>query len=165
MRVMLKDSPFTDAKAVLVTFSEVSAHHDDSGWSTVPFASAAGATVSTSSRTCDLKKLETAQDILGTGPLPAGHYTQLRLVVSSAKLYFDAASEGAAACAPIIAAPSGRSATVDIPSGEIKLNREFTLAQDGGASILVDFDGNRSIRDMGNGRYSMSPVISIQSVN
>jgi len=82
LTLMLKDSPFSDARALLVTFSEVNVHASGGAWVTVPFA--AGGT----SRTCDLKKLETAQDVLGVGSLPAGHYTQLRLVVSSAAIYF-----------------------------------------------------------------------------
>src|SRR5439155_26305145 len=90
LTVMLKDSPYSDAKALLVTFSDVSAHSSGDSWMTLPFAG--GAT----SRTCDLKKLATAQDILGTGTLSAGHYTQIRLTVANAMLYFDNASAGAA---------------------------------------------------------------------
>jgi hypothetical protein len=164
---MLKDSPFSDAKALLVTFSEVNAHASGAGWIPVPFAAG------TSTRTCDLKKLETAQDLLGVGSLPAGHYTQLRLVVSSAMIYFQNASSGAA-CASTIAAPSGTNASVDIPSGELKLNREFDLTASGGTTILLDFDGDRSVKLIGNGhgngrgngggRYTMTPVIGIVSV-
>jgi hypothetical protein len=160
---MLKDSPFSDAKALLVTFSEVNVHAAGAGWVTVPFAGGG------SSRTCDLKKLETAQDILGVGPLPAGHYTQLRLVVSNAAIYFQNASSGAA-CAPTIAAPAGTNAPVTIPSGELKLNREFDLASSG-TTILLDFDGDQSVRLTGNGngrgnggQYMMTPVIGIVSV-
>jgi hypothetical protein len=165
---MLKDSPFGDAKALLVTFTEVTIHASGAGWVTVPFA-AGGA-----SRTCDLKKLETAQDILGVGQLPAGHYTQLRLVVSSATIYFQNASSGPA-CAPTIAAPGGTSAPVDIPSGELKLNREFDLASSGGTTILLDFDGDQSVKLTGSGngngrgndggKYMMTPVIGIVSVH
>jgi hypothetical protein len=155
---MLTDSPFSDAKAVLVTFSEVTAHRDaDSGFSTVPFA--AGAT----SRTCDLKKLEQAQDVLGVGQLPAGRYTQVRLVVSSAAIYFDNASSGDA-CAASMSAPSGRNASLVIPSGEVKLNRPFDVPEGGSTTMLLDFDGDRSIRETGNGRYMMSPVIAVVSV-
>jgi hypothetical protein len=163
LTLMLKDSPFSDAKALLVTFSEVNVHASGGAWITVPFA--AGGT----SRTCDLKKLETAQDILGVGSLPAGHYTQLRLVVSSAALYFQNASSGAA-CAPMIAPPAGTTASVDVPSGELKLNREFDLASSGGTRILLDFDGDQSVRQTGNAnakngaRYMMTPVISVVSV-
>ena len=157
LNLRLTDSPFSDARAVLVTFSEVTAHRAESDWTSVPFAAAAA------SRTCDLKKLETAQDVLGTGPLPAGRYTQVRLVVASATIYFDTASTGPA-CAPAIAAPAGRSASVEIPSGEVKLNRGFELAADGATTMLLDFDGDRSIRVTGNGRYMMTPVIAIVSV-
>ena len=78
----LRDTPFTDAKAVLVTFSSVRAHRTDTDWTVVPFINAA------TSRTCDLKKLETSEDILGSAALPAGHYTQVRLVVQSATIFF-----------------------------------------------------------------------------
>jgi hypothetical protein len=165
LTVMLKDSPFSDAKALLVTFSAVDVHASGDAWMRVPFAGGA------SGRTCDLKKLETAQDVLGVGSLPAGHYTQLRLVVSSASIYFQNASSGPA-CAPTIAAPAGTNAPVTIPSGEIKLNREFDLASGGGTTILLDFDGDRSVRQTGNGNgrgnttgtYMMTPVIGIVSV-
>lgn len=174
LTVMLKDSPFSDAKSLLVTFSEVNVHAAGDSWITVPF-------VSGLSRTCDLKKLETAQDVLGVGPLPAGHYTQLRLVVSSAAIYFDNPSSGPA-CASSIAAPAGTNAPVDIPSGELKLNREFDLASSGGTTILLDFDGDRSVTQTGSGngngngrgngggnatagKYMMTPVIGIVSVH
>ena len=97
----LTDSPFSNAQAVLVTFSEVTAHRSDSDWSTLPFAGAA------SSRTCDLKKLENSEDVLGTGPLPAGSYTQVRLVVQSARLYFDSPSAGPACASTITASRPG----------------------------------------------------------
>ena len=159
LTLMLKDSPYSDAKSLLVTFSEVSAHvagEADKGWTRLPFAD--GAT----SRTCDLKKLQTAQDILGTGPLAAGHYTMVRLTVSSAALYFDNAAAGNA-CAAAIVAPGGRSAAVEIPSGEVKLNREFDIGSTA-TTILVDFDGDKSVHQTGNGLYMMSPVIEIVSV-
>ena len=156
--LMLKDAPFTDAKSVLVTFSEVTAHRDtETDFTNVPFA--AGATA----RTCDLKKLQTSQDLLGVGSLPAGHYTQIRLVVSSATIYFDNAA-GGDACAASIAAPAGRNAPIEIPSGTVKLARQFTVPTSGSTTMLLDFDGDRSIREAGNGRYSMTPVIAVVSV-
>ena len=159
LNVMLKDSPFSDAKAVLVTFTEVSAHKDtDANFTKLTFAG--GAT----SRTCDLKKLETAQDVLGIGTLEAGHYTQVRLLVSEAKLYFDNASIGDA-CSASIAAPPGASASLTIPSGEVKLNRQFEVPAGGSTTMLLDFDGDRSITQTGNNTYTMRPVIAIVSVN
>lgn len=162
LSVRITDSPFSDARAVLVTFSAVNVHlADGDSWQTIPFTSGG-------SRTCDLKKLQGPTDVLGVGSLPSGHYTQVRLVVSSANIYFDNASSGAA-CAASIAAPSGKSASVDIPSGEVKLNHEFTVS--GGATTMVlDFDGDQSIKATGSGngksptKYMMTPVIRVVSV-
>ena len=158
--VRLTDSPFSDAKALLVTFSDVSIHSADPGdWKTVPFASG-------TSRTCDLKRLNGATDVLGVGSLAAGHYTQIRLNVTSAALYFDNPS-ATGPCAPQIAAPAGRSAPVDVPSGEVKLNNEFTVTGSG-TTITLDFDGDQSVRQTGNGngngKYMMTPVIRVVSV-
>ena len=85
LNLRITDSPYSDAKALLVTFSEVSAHKSETeGRTNLTFAG--GAT----SRTCDLKKLQSgAQDILGVGTLAEGHYTMVRLVVSSATRYCD----------------------------------------------------------------------------
>ncbi len=161
LNIRLKDSPFNDAKSLLVTFSEVSAHRsdqpDESGWTKLPFAG--GAT----SRTCDLKKLQTAQDILGTGSLATGHYTQLRLTVSSAALYFDNAATGGA-CDATVAAPAGRNSTLEIPSGQIKLNREFDVPASGATTILLDFNGDQSVHETANNKFMMSPVVTIVSV-
>jgi hypothetical protein len=158
LNLMITDSPFSDAKAVLVTFSEVGVHRSDGdGWQRLPFADGGG------SRTCDLKKLETAEDLLGVGGLAAGRYTQIRLMVSEATLYFDNAAAGPP-CATVFPVPAGRSADLEIPSGEVKLNREFELKDSGATTILIDFDGDKSIHQTGNGRYMMSPVISVVSV-
>lgn len=159
LSLMIKDSPYSDAKAVLVTFSEVTAHRDgEGGFTRLPF----GETTATS-RTCDLKKLVERQDVLGVGALPEGHYTMVRLVVSSATLYFENPSEGPA-CSNVINPPLGRSANLEIPSGEVKLNRPFDVGEGAVTSMLIDFDGDRSITEMGNGRFRMTPVIGIVSV-
>ena len=158
LRVMLTDSPFSDAKALLVTFSSVSVHRTGGNFVTVPFSGGA------MSRTCDLKRLTAAQDVLGTGALTPGHYTQIRLVVSSASIYFDNSSAGATPCAPTIAAPAGRSAPVTVPSGQVDLNREFDVTNTTTTTITLDFDGDQSVKDTGNGTFRMTPVITVVSV-
>jgi len=161
LNVRLTDAPFDEARAVLVTFSEVSVHRADapeSSWSTLAFADG-GAT-----RTCDLKKLQNArEDVLGVGSLTAGHYTQIRLTVASARLYFTSESTGPA-CASSIPAPAGTSAPVDVPSGQVRLNRQFTIPEGGAVTMLLDFDGGASIREQGNGQFRMTPVIAVVSV-
>ena len=158
LRVMLRDSPFSDARAVLVTFSEVSVHRTGGAFETVPFGG--GAT----SRTCDLKKLESADDLLGTGPLTPGHYTQIRLTVSAATLYFSNPSTGPA-CAATIPAPAGVPSPVTVSSGTLILNREFEIEDDEVTTILLDFDGDGSIIQTGQGTYRMTPVNAVVSVS
>jgi hypothetical protein len=159
LSLMIKDSPYSDAKALLVTFSEVTAHRSgEGGFTKLPF----GETTATS-RTCDLKRLVDREDVLGVGALPEGHYTMVRLVVSSATLYFDNPSEGPA-CSNVITPPLGRSANLDVPSGEVRLNRPFDVGEGATMTMLIDFDGDKSVTEMGNGRFRMTPVIGVVSV-
>jgi hypothetical protein len=159
LSVKITDSPFSEAKALLITFSEVSAHTSGGDWVTLPFAGGA------ISRTCDLKQLVGAQDVLGTGPLAAGHYTQLRLTVSSAAIYFKTAAPlGACASSITIPAETEVGTPVDVPSGTVKLVREFDVTGSGTTTILLDFDGDKSVNQTGNGAYKMQPVIKVVSV-
>jgi hypothetical protein len=160
LNLFLTDSPYSDATAFLVTFSEVTAHRaGEAGSARIPFGDA-----TSTMRTCDLKRLENAQDLLGVGSLPAGHYTQLRVVIAGAALYFDNPSTGPA-CDRIIQAPAGRRSLVEVPSGEVRINQEFDIVAGANAVIVLDLDGERSVIDMGNGRYQMTPVIGVVSVN
>jgi hypothetical protein len=176
LTIGITDSPFSDAKALLVTFDGVSVHQSGTGWATVPFKDGA------LQRTCDLKKLAGPTDILGVAQLAAGHYTQIRLNVKEASLVFDAPSPAGPACAPTIAPAGTDIEPVEIPSGEVKLNREFTLAAGNTMMILLDFDGDKSIHETGagnaknkgngnagnaqptRGRFMMNPVVGVVSV-
>jgi uncharacterized protein DUF4382 len=155
LRMMIKDSPFSDAQALLVTFQKVSVHQSDT-------PDGAWTDVTTTPRTCDLKRLQNVQDILGTTTLTAGHYTQIRLVVATAAIFFNEKTTGDTCAASFTMATQPTNVT--IPSGEVKLNREFDIQSNTTNSISLDFDGDKSVREMGNGAYSMSPVISIVAV-
>jgi len=158
LNLRITDSPFGRAKAVLVTFSEVSMHRNGD-WIRVPFAD--GSTT----RTCDIKKLENnAQDLLGTGPLQAGDYTMVRLHVQSAKVFLDNAAVSPTPCASSITEPAGAVSLATIPSGEVKLNGTFSVAAGGATTITLDFDGESSFSQTGNGSYMMNPVVRIISV-
>jgi hypothetical protein len=157
LQVLMKDSPFSDAEAVLVTFTEVSVHHTGAAWLRLPFAEAAEA------RTCDLKRLEEVTDLLGVGQLEAGHYTQLRLEVSRTRIYWDNESAGPA-CAPTMIAPLGTFSEATVPSGTLHLNRQFTIDPGATTTITLDFDGDKSIKQTGNGKYMMQPVIAVVAV-
>ena len=154
LRVMLKDSPFSDAKALLVTVSQVEVHKSDTpdgAWIKI-----------VGEKICDLKRLETAQAALGSQPLDSGHYTQVRLLVTSAVVYFDQPSTGEPCAA--IAPTEGAKANVTIPSNEVKLIRGFDVGEAETTTMLLDIDGDKSVHQMGTGQYSMSPVVSVVSV-
>lgn len=160
LSVRITDSPFSEAKALLITFSAVTAHTTDDNWVTLPFAD--GGTT----RTCDLKRLVGGvEDVLGTGSLAEGHYTQLRLTVSSAKIYFTKETTGPM-CAPSMTLPDGKEAgmPVDVPSGTVKLVHQFDVKASTTTTIVLDFDGDKSVHQTGNGAYKMQPVIKVVSV-
>src|SRR6187431_3214013 len=147
LRMTLKDGPFSDAKALLVTVSQVEVHKSDTpdgAWIKI-----------VGEKTCDLKRLETAQAALGAQPLDSGHYTQVRLQVISAVVYFENETTGDP-CA--VTPPAGRSANVTIPSGEVKLIRGFDVPEGDTKTMLLDFDGDKSVHMTSNGQYMMSPV-------
>jgi len=160
LAVRITDSPFSEASAVLVTFSEVSAHTSDGSWVPLTFVGGAAAV------TCDLKNLEGVDDVLGTGKLVAGHYTQLRLTVSSAMIYSTATTPETPACAPAFTIPPSVEVgkLVDVPSGIVRLVHQFTINASATTTILIDFDGDKSIHQTGNGAYKMQPVIKVVSV-
>jgi len=157
LRMALKDSPFTDAKALLVTVSQVEVHKSDTpdgAWITI-----------VGEKTCDIKRLATAQAALGSQPLDSGHYTQVRLVVRRAVIDFENETTGdpCAVPAPPEVLPSNQ-ANVTIPSGEVKLIRGFDVPEGETKTMLLDFDGDKSVHQLGTGQYSMSPVVSVVSV-
>lgn len=177
LSIFLTDSPFSDAKALLVTFDNVSVHQADPGeWKDLTFSGGAGV----KERTCDLKHLTDGKtDVLGVADLTAGKYTQIRLNVTKADIYFDKTSNAtdAAPCgASITVVGSTDNAPVEIPSGEVKLNHEFTLQAATATTIKLDFDGDQSVRQTGSGngsgrgnsgsnsKYMMTPVIRVLSV-
>jgi hypothetical protein len=47
----------------------------------------------------------------------------------------------------------------------VKLNREFDVPEGGTTTLRLDFDGDHSIIETGNGRFMMKPVIAIIGVN
>jgi hypothetical protein len=159
LNLRITDSPYGSAKAVLVTFSEVALQRSGGDWTTVPFSEP-----SASTWTCDLKKLQnSAQDVLGTGRLATGQYTMVRLVVQSARIFFDASAVSPTPCARSIPAPAGASFPLTMASGTATVNGTFTMTENGATTILVDFDGEASISQSGS-TYAMTPVVRLVSV-
>lgn len=91
---------------------------------------------------------------LGQMALPAGQYTQLRLVLQP--------NAGAKPANSVV--PTGASEQpLDTPSAAqsgIKLIHPFTVPAGGLADVLLDFDACKSIVRRGNGSFGLKPVIA-----
>jgi hypothetical protein len=159
LNIRLTDNPFDSARAVLITFSEVSVQRSGN-WTKVPFPDG-----SASSWTCDLKKLEGgAQDVVATAAFPITEFTMVRLIVQSATVYTDNASTSPTPCARSIPAPAGSASPMTILASEASTNGSFSVVGGGSTTILLDFDGEASITRPNPSDYRLSPVLRLVSV-
>jgi Domain of unknown function (DUF4382) len=152
--VSLTDAPAGGFDAVNVTVSKVRVHQsstaseNDPGWSDITL---------TPPRKINLLNLTNgALDALGQTSLPAGHYTQLRLVLvpnAGANIANSVVLSGTTTELPLFT-PSG------VQSG-IKLIHEFDVSSGQHIDLVLDFDALKSIVTRGNGSYALMPVISV----
>jgi hypothetical protein len=154
LRVALTDAPACGYDHVYITVDRVRVHasstatESDGGWSEV---------VVNPAQRIDLLDLSNGVLVeLGQTPLPAGQYTQVRLVLKP---------NGAGTPANAIM-PQGRSeVALDTPSATqsgLKLVHGFTVQPNTMADLVLDFDACRSIVKRGNsGRYNLKPVIRV----
>jgi hypothetical protein len=83
--------------------------------------------------------------------LPAGHYTQIRLLLGEGNNVV----------------VDGQQFPLEIPSGMqsgIKLNHQFTIEPNRLYDLMLDFDAERSVIVTGSGGYQLKPVIRLQAV-
>ncbi|HEU0198972.1 MAG TPA: DUF4382 domain-containing protein [Burkholderiaceae bacterium] len=153
LRVALTDAPACGFDQVNVTVDRVRVHASASadeasgGWHDL---------VVTPPRKVNLLDLTNGVlEELGQVPLPAGQYTQLRLVL-----------RGNAGGAPAnsVVPTGGSEQPLDTPSAVqsgIKLIHPFTVAAGDLADVVLDFDACKSIVRRGNGTFGLKPVIAV----
>lgn len=121
--------------AVRITFSEVSAHVDNQ-W----------LNVSATPQTVDLLQWNNGKSIeIGRNQLPAGKYTQLRLLLTKCEVDV-----------------GGQTHPVSIESEDqtgLKMNIDQTMVEGSTYELVIDFDANKSIMQTGNGTYKLKPVL------
>jgi hypothetical protein len=140
IRVHLTDAP-GEVEALNVTIVEVAAHREGSGWETL----------SSEERSVDLMTLRNGVlTELAVALVPAGRYTQLRLVLAPGS---EAVIDGTT---HELVVPSG------IQSG-IKLIRPFEVPADGEIELTLDFDAQKSVFQTGDGTWMLRPTIAITS--
>ncbi len=144
--VRLTDAP-GDYEHVNLVIREVSIHRDGpdstSGWEAVAH----------DSTTYDLLALRNGVfATLGSGLVPAGHYTQVRLLLGPGSNVV----------------VGGATYPLTVPSGfqtGFKLIGDFTVPAEGAVDLVIDFNAAQSVHVTGNGRYMLKPTARVMVVS
>jgi len=157
LRVALTDAPSCGYDHVYVTIQKVSVNQSstasdtDGGWTDLTL---------TPARQVDLLTLTNGVlEELGSMPLAAGHYSQIRLVLAANT------GTGSSALANSVQPTGGALTALTTPSGQqsgLKLQANFDVQPGQMADVVLDFDACASIVKAGNsGQYILKPVISV----
>ncbi|MBG9388345.1 DUF4382 domain-containing protein [Caenimonas sp. DR4.4] len=157
LRVALTDAPACGYDHVWITIEKVSVHQSsaaaeaDAGWKDLVVSPA---------RKVDLLALTNGVlEELGSTPLPAGQYSQIRLVLASNS------GTGTTTLANSIQPTGGAVTALSTPSAQqsgLKLQAHFDVASGQMADVVLDFDACKSIVKAGNsGQYILKPVIAV----
>ena len=155
MRLALTDAPACGYDHVYVTVQKVRVHKSstaadtDADWSEV--------TVNPAQRVDLLGLTNGVLAELGQTALPAGKYTQMRLVLAAN----DATNPLANAVTPTGAAEVALSTPSAVQSG-LKMNIDIDVAADKVADFVLDFDACKSVVRLGqSGNYNLKPVVAV----
>ncbi|HYD78375.1 MAG TPA: DUF4382 domain-containing protein [Paucimonas sp.] len=154
LKVSLTDAPACGFEKVNVSVSKVRVHKSSSagdaasGWQDINLEPP---------RKIDLLTLRNGiMTELGQTTLPAGHYTQMRLVLAE--------NASGALANSVVAEGSNAEIALETPSAiqsGIKLNNAFDIAANATTELVLDFDACKSIVTKGNGGYQLKPVIGV----
>ena len=153
LKLAMTDSPGCGYDHVYVTVSKIrihassSASDSDSGWREM--------VVSPQQRIDLLGLTNGALQELGSLPLPAGRYEQVRLVLAGNPLDN----------ALVLSSNPGTEIALTTPSGQqsgYKLQAHFDVTGNQVADMVLDFDACKSIVRAGNsGNYNLQPVVAV----
>lgn len=156
LKLSITDNPACGYDHVYITVTEVRVHQDadavdgDEGWQTIPVIGAP--------KRIDLLTLTNGVlEVLGQTVLPAGKYTQMRLLLAD--------NDDIALANSIVLTGSGDEVPLKTPSGQqsgIKMNVDITVEPDTVADFVIDFDACKSVVKAGSsGQYLLKPVVSV----
>ena len=158
LRVSMTDAPSCGYDAVNISVQKVRVHRSaaagdaDAGWSEVALSPA---------RRVDLLTLTNGVLLeLGQTALPAGRYSQLRLVLAD--------NDGANPLANSVVPSGGVETALTTPSATqsgLKLDLDLDVAADKVADVVLDFDACKSVVRRGNsGQFNLKPVVAAVSL-
>jgi hypothetical protein len=156
LRVSLTDKPNPDFDQVVVKIKEIrlvptgkeDLEDDDSGLKTIPFDGP---------RSIDITKLQFQQELLGTGIVPAGSYSQVRLIlepnpdVGEPVNYVVLAGDESQTKYPL-KTPSGQQSGV-------KVLGTFTVQAGVINAIMIDFDPSTAVVDTGSSEKNLKFIL------
>ena len=155
LRVSLTDAPSCGYEHVYVTVEKVRVHRSstasdaDAGWTEIVLSPA---------RRIDLLSLTNGVlEELGSVPLEAGGYSQVRLVLAE--------NGGSAPLANAVQPVGGVLVPLRTPSAQqsgLKLQVHFDVVANQIIDLVLDFDACKSVVKAGNsGNYNLKPVVSV----
>jgi hypothetical protein len=155
LRVAMTDAPACGFDHVYVTIEKVRVHQSsgagdgDGGWTDLALSPP---------RRVDLLALNNGiLEELGSVPLSAGHYSQVRLVLAD--------NRPATPLANAVQPTGGSEVALSTPSAQqsgLKLQAHFDVASGQMADLLLDFDACKSLVTAGSsGQYILKPVIGV----
>ena len=153
VRASLTDAPACGYDEVNITVNKVrvnqseTASETDGGWTDITLAAPVKVNL--------LKLTNGLIEPLGTAPLTAGHYSQIRLVLDA-----NTADNMANSVKPTGGTLQNLITPSAVQSG-LKLNGSFDVAAGQVADVVIDFDACKSIVTRGNGKYALKPVIKM----
>lgn len=156
LQVSMTDAPSCGFDHVWVTVQKVRVHQsatandNDAGWQEI--------TVAAPQRIDLLNLTNGVLQTLGSTPLPAGDYQQLRLVLADNSTGSDPLANAVQ--------PTGTTQPIPLatPSAQqsgLKLQVHFTVQANQLIDLVIDFDACHSVVQSGNGSYILKPVISV----
>ncbi len=162
-QLYLIDAPVDEAEAIYLTVSKISVHpvgsddDDETGDDDDEEAEDPGyggwLELDVDVATYNLLELQNnVGALLADQDLPAGDYNQIRLLLDC---------EGENAPSIVI---EGITYELEVPSGcqaGFKLPGHFTVSEESETVLIMDFDARKSIKQTGNDKYILTPVVRI----
>ncbi|MFC1874420.1 DUF4382 domain-containing protein [Chloroflexota bacterium] len=122
-----------------VTSEDVTTTEEEAGgeWITIALDEAAS--------TFDLLKIKGIEQFIGSNGVPAGKYTQVRMVVDTVQ----------------VALNNGELQDATVPSNELKIVRPFDVIEGEATILVLDFIADRMVTVTGKGEIMVKPVIKL----
>ncbi|MBI4202683.1 MAG: DUF4382 domain-containing protein [Chloroflexi bacterium] len=135
LEVRVTDLPNPAITAIEITVEEIQVHSaSDDQWQTVVSGPVS----------FDLLQVAGVEDILGSGALAPGEYTQIRLKVVSTTITEDGLPQEAQA-----------------PSDTLRIVRPFSIVAGETTIATLDFDAEQSVVSQGRGKFLLKPVVKL----